>query len=493
MTASSAIVHDANELVAEYSDLGDDVRISTGIPGLDNILKGGLPLNHLYLVQGTPGTGKTTLAMQFLRAGAASGDRSLYVTLAETKRELRSIARSHGWSLKGIEIYQALAADPSHTSEEREYTLFHPSDVELAETIEGVMGEIRRLNPQRVVLDSLSELRLLSADKLRYRRQVLALKQVLVERSCTVLLLDDLADTDSNHLHSIAHGVIRLEQIASEYGRDRRRLRVVKMRGVAFREGYHDFQIRTGGQVVYPRLVAAEHHDNFDKEPVSSAIESLDEMLSGGLHQGTSTVLLGPAGAGKTTFASQFALAAAKRGEHAALYIFDEGLQTFFARAAGLGMDIKQYVDRGLIKVQQVDPAELSPGEFAHTVRQDVEGDGAKVIVIDSLNGYLHAMPDQRYLLLQMHELLTYLNQKGVVSMLVIAQHGLDDTILEAPIDLSYLVDSVIRLRYFEKNGEVRRAVSILKKRPGAHDHAIREYCLGPNTITIGEALRAYA
>jgi circadian clock protein KaiC len=471
-------------LTSEYHDIGDDKRLSTGIPGLDDVLNGGLPVNHLYLVQGTPGTGKTTLAIQFLRAGAAAKESCLYVTLAETKQELRAISRSHRWSIAGVEIFQALAADPLHSSEEREYTLFHPSDVELAETIESIMAAVRRLNPDRVVIDSLSELRVLSVDKLRYRRQILALKQALVERSCTVLLLDDLSDTDANHLHSIAHGVIALEQIASEYGRDRRRLRVIKMRGVAFREGYHDFQIRTGGQIVYPRLVAAEHH------PVSSDIKDLDKMLGGGLHKGTSTVLLGPAGAGKTTFASQFALAAAKRGEHAAMYIFDEGLQTFFARAAGLGMDIEKYVHEGLIKVQQVDPAELSPGEFAHSVRQNVELTDAKVIVIDSLNGYLHAMPDQRYLLLQMHELLMYLNQRGVVSMLVIAQHGLDDNTTQSPIDLSYLVDSVIRLRYIETNGEIRRALSILKKRPGAHDHTIREYRLGTDTITIGETFR---
>jgi circadian clock protein KaiC len=471
-----------SQTVDEYSDLPPDDRLATGIKGLDDVLRGGWSANHVYLVQGTPGTGKTTLAMQFLLEGAKLGEPSLYIALSETERELRAIARSHRWSLKNITVHQVLG-DGNLGSPDGEYTLFHPSDVELADTLEEIIKAIKKVKPRRVVVDSLSELRIMAADRLRYRRQILNLKRALVDDGVTVLMLDDLSDTESNHIHSIAHGVLYLEQLAADYGRDRRRLRVVKMRGVAVREGYHDYKIRQGGLVVYPRLVSAEHNDHLPQVYVPSGIGKIDELLGGGLNAGTSTVVLGPAGAGKTTMSTQYALAAAKRGERSALFLFDEGIQTFYARAAGLGMDIEQFVDKGLITIQQIDPAELSPGEFAHTVRGVVDA-GAKVVVIDSLTGYIQAMPAERYLILQMHELLMYLNQKGVTTLVVVAQHGLVG-IVEAPIDLSYLVDTVILMQFKQTNGIVGRLISIIKKRPGRHDHGVYEFRMGEDTLAI--------
>lgn len=461
--------------------------LTTGVSGLDDILRGGLIPNRLYLVVGSPGAGKTTLAMQFLIEGARRGEKCLYITLAETHSELEAVARTHGWSLEGIHIFEMPSIHGRDSDDE--YTLFHPSEVELANTVAAIRAEVERCKPTRVVIDSLSELRLIAQDALRYRRQILALKQFFAQTGCTTIVLDDAGDELSNHVLTIAHGVIRLDAVAMDFGPRRRRLEAVKMRELNFRGGFHDYEIRTGGIEVFPRLVAAEHHREFHQEQFSSGIEMLDQMLGGGLHTGTSTVVVGPAGSGKTTLTSQYALTAAEQGVHSTVYIFDERLPTFLTRADGLNMPIRPHMKAGRIQVQQIDPAEMSPGEFAWQVRRSVEQDNTKVVVIDSLTGYLHAMPDERFLILQMHELLTYLNQKGVVALLVVAQQGLSRMGIDSPIDLSYLVDTVLALKYYEAEGEVRRLISVFKKRPGGHEHISRELRMGPDRFTIGKVV----
>ena len=450
-------------------------RLATGSAGLDSILEGGFPANRLYLVEGDPGTGKTTLALKFLMEGAERGEPVLYVTLSETKEELVSIAQSHGWTLDNISIYELTPSEDSLKTE-TQYTIFHPSEVELGETTSAVLDAVARIQPRRIVFDSLSEMRLLARDPLRYRRQILALKQYFAGRQCTVLLLDDRTSTLGDlQVQSIAHGVVELEHLALEYGAERRRLRVVKLRGSHYRGGYHDFNIETGGVAVYPRLIAAEHHQDFSPETVTSGVPELDTLLGGGLDRGTSTLILGPAGSGKSSIAAQFVIAAAKRGERAASFIFDEGRNTYLTRAAGLGNAMEDHLEAGNITIQQVDPAELSPGEFAHYVRRAVERDGARVVVIDSLNGYMQSMPDERFLTVQMHELLSFLNQQGVVTLLVMAQHGFMGSQMGTPVDVSYLADTVLMLRFFEAAGAVRRAISVIKKRTGYHENTIRE------------------
>lgn len=471
------------------NDTSTAARLATGSAGLDSILNGGFPANRLYLVEGDPGTGKTTLALKFLLEGAAQGEPVLYVTLSETKEELESVAASHGWSLDGINIYELIPSEESLKTE-TQYTIFHPSELELGETTNAVLEEVERIQPRRVVFDSLSEMRLLARDALRYRRQILALKQYFAGRRCTVLLLDDRTGTVGDlQVQSIAHGVVELEHLALDYGAERRRLRIIKLRGSKYRGGYHDFNIETGGVAVYPRLVAAEHHQEFTREAITSGVPELDTLLGGGLDRGSSTLILGPAGSGKSSIAAQFALTAAERGEHAASFIFDEGLNTYLSRAAGLGKDMKDHVEAGRMSVQQVDPAELSPGEFAHYVRHSVDHDGARVVIIDSLNGYLQAMPDERFLTVQMHELLTYLNQQGVVTILVLAQHGFMGSNMGTPIDVSYLADTVLMLRFFEAKGAVRRAISAVKKRMGYHENTIREMLMSSDGITVGKPL----
>ncbi len=464
-------------------------RMQTGNAGLDRVLEGGFPANRLYLVEGDPGTGKTTLALQFLLEGARRGEPVLYVTLSETKEELTEVADSHGWSLDGIHIYELVPAEESLKTESQ-YTIFHPSEVELGDTTNAILEEVERIQPRRVVFDSLSEMRLLARDPLRYRRQILALKQFFAGRQCTVLLLDDRTSTEGDlQVQSIAHGVLMLEHLAIDYGGERRRLRVVKLRGSRFRGGFHDFNIQTGGIEVFPRLVAAEHRREFAQESISSSVPELDALLGGGLDRGTSTLIMGPAGSGKSSIAAQFVACAARRGELAAVFVFDEGVNIHLARAAGLGIDMREGVKSGRIRIQQIDPAELSPGEFAHRVQQVVERDGARVVVIDSLNGYLQAMPDERFLTAQMHELLTYLNQQGVVTMLVMAQHGFLGAQMASPVDVSYLADTVMLLRYFEAGGAVRRAISVVKKRTGYHEDTIRELRLSSKGIQVGEPL----
>ena len=464
-------------------------RVATGVEGLDHVLEGGFPANHIYLVEGDPGTGKTTLSLQFLLEGAQRGESCLYVTLSETKAELEAVASSHGWSLEGVSIHELVPLADS-LKPESQYTIFHPSETELSETTSAVIEEVERVNPSRIVFDSLSEMRLLAQDALRYRRQILALKQYFIGRQCTVLLLDDkTSDRQDLQLQSIVHGVLSLEHLAVDYGSERRRLRIIKMRGSRFRGGYHDFNLDTGGLVVFPRLVAAEHRQPSTPGIVSSGVAELDALMGGGLNRGSNALILGPTGAGKSTMSAQFAVAAAARGEKTAVFIFDEVVDTFADRAEGIGTNIHKYLDDGLISLQQIDPAELAPGEFAHTVRRAVDRDGARVVVIDSLNGYLNSMPEERFLTLQMHELLTYLNQRGVVTLLVMAQHGFMGAAMASPIDISYLADTVLLLRYFETHGAVGRALSVMKKRSGAHENTIREVQITSSGIHLGPPL----
>ena len=465
-------------------------RVSTGVPELDTILGGGLTAKRSYLLEGTPGSGKTTIALQFLLEGARAGEPGLYITLSETAAELREVGRSHGWTLDGIELFELVSEDGLHP--ESEQSILDPSEVELGETIAGVMECVDRLKPMRVVFDSLSEMRLLAQNSLRYRRQILALKQYFSSRQCTVLLLDDRSsDPGDLQLHSIAHGVITLEQAALEYGSERRRLRVIKMRGVKYRGGFHDFAIETGGVTVFPRLVAADHHAEFDDALVSTGIEHLDDMLGGGLSPGTNTLLSGPSGVGKTTTAVCCALEAIQRGEKAAYYLFDEGVTTMLARAKAMGMDLQPHIDSGMLQVRQIDPAELTPGEFASWIRQAVEQDGAGFIAIDSLNAFLQAMPGEKYLLLQMHEMLSYLNQQGVITILILGQHGIIGEV-RSEIDLSYLSDTIVMFRYFESRGMVLKAISVAKSRTTAHESSIREFRLARGGVQIGDPLKDF-
>lgn len=469
-----------------------DEVVSTGVSGLDDILKGGFPQNCLSLISGAPGTGKTTLAMQFLMKGLALGERCLYVTLSESDPEIQKIARSHGWDLRELRIKELVSSERS-LSASAQLTVFNPSELELGETTEAMIAAVKEIRPQRVVLDSLSELRLVAQNMLRYRRQVLALKHYFAGNDCTVLLLDDqTGGREDDHLQSIAHGVVVLEQLANVYGAERRRLRVAKMRGVAYRGGYHDFLIRRGGLDVFPRLVAAEHTHPFKEEDVASGHSQLDALLGGGLPAGTSTLLLGPAGTGKSTLATVFAMQVASSGQRVAMFIFDENIPTYLSRSRKLGMGLEEMISRGLITLQQIDPAEMSSGEFAASVRRAAEADGpggpARLIVIDSLNGYLNAMPEEKYLTAQLHELLSYLGQLGVVTILTVTQSGLVGTMV-SPVDTTYLADNVILFRYFEAAGSVRRAISVVKKRNGRHERTIREIDMDERGVQIGEPL----
>jgi circadian clock protein KaiC len=470
-----------------------DFNAPSGIAGLDDIIRGGFPGSCLYLISGQPGTGKTSLAMQFLLEGARQGERCLYITLSETRKEIEKVARSHGWDLAGINTTELIPSE-NNLSSDAQLTVFNPSEMELGETTEALIEAVNSHRPQRLVIDSLSELRLIAQNPLRYRRQVLALKQFLGGRACTVLMLDDrTGGIEDDHLQSIAHGVVMLEQLANQYGAERRRLRVTKMRGVAFRGGYHDFTIKRGGLDVFPRLIASEHHLEFAERSLSSGNVQLDGLLGGGLPAGTSTLLLGPAGTGKSTVATQFAAAAAARGERVAMFIFDEHIGTFRSRSRKLGIEIEKPLTAGLITVQQIDPAELSSGEFANIIRRAAEGTDAagvpaQVVVVDSLNGYLNAMPEEKYLTAQLHELLSFLGQRGVVTILTVTQAGMVGT-MSSPVDTTYLADNVILFRYFEAKGAVRRAVSIVKKRNGAHERTIRELDLNETGIVIGEPL----
>jgi circadian clock protein KaiC len=460
-----------------------------GVPGLDAVLNGGLPSNRLYLIKGDPGVGKTTMAMQFLLEGVSRGETGLYVSLSETKDEIESVADSHGWDLDGIHLYE-LSTIEQKIRGRSESTFFHPSEVELNQTMEALIEEVKRVKPARVVFDSLSEMRMLADTPLRYRRQILQLKQFFAGLHCTVLLLDDrTSGAEDLQVESIAHGVVILTSESPEYGVARRQLGVLKLRGSAFREGSHDLILRRGGLTVFPRLVAGEHHRVFKQEDFPSGIAALDSLLGGGLGRGTSTMFMGPPGTGKSTLALKFALSAAERGEKVSMFVFDETVGTLLNRASQLGMELRGHINAGLVKIEQVDPAEISPGELVHRIRQGVSSDNVRMVVIDSINGYLNAMPAERYLTLQLHELLAYLNQQGIITIMVLAQQGLVGT-MQSTVDLTYLSDTVVLSRFYEARGELRQALSVIKKRSGKHERTIRGVDVDKDGIRVGEPLR---
>ena len=462
-----------------------------GIPGLDDILNGGVPANHVYLIDGSPGTGKTTLALQFLLEGVRNKERTLYVALSETAEELRTVARSHGFedALEHIDVFELANVVPQR----EDYSLFHPSEVELHGAMDAVYEALERVKPQRAAFDSLSEMRLLAKDPLRYRRQMLALKQFFVGRNCTVLLLDDKTSPEPDlQLHSLMHGVIELEHVALEYGAERRRLQVRKLRGKAFRGGFHDFRIQQGGLAVFPRIhsVAVAHQRR--NEVHSSDSAQLDALLGGGIAYGTSCLITGAAGTGKSVLATQFARAAVARGEHVQFYLFDERLSTFHQRASGLGMDIAKPIEKGLLTVHQIEPTALSPGEFAARVKSSVERDDTRMLVIDSINGYMQSMPEERLLPVQVHELLTYLSNNGVTTIMTLVQRGIFGNPVDEAADVSYLADTVILLRYFEVHGAVRQSISVVKKRSGDHEKTIRECRVKRGGLSVGSPLREF-
>jgi circadian clock protein KaiC len=462
---------------------------ASGVPGLDDVLSGGFAKGSLFLVEGNPGTGKTTLGLRFLLEGQNAGERSLYITLSETKEELLAGAASHGWKVgANIEVFE-LQPPESLLKPDQQQSLLYSSDLELGETIARVFDAVERVKPSRIVLDSLSEIRLLAQSSLRYRRQLLAVKHYFARHGATVLALDDLTtDALDKTAHSIAHGVIRLEELTPNYGAQRRRVRIMKYRGQAFRGGYHDFTIKTGGIEIFPRLVSSEHYSNFASGPLTSGNTELDKLLGGGIEAGSSTVLLGPAGAGKSLLGLHFAAATINCGEKAALFVFDEELGLLFRRAKGMGIDLEAMRSKGVLHIDQIDAAELSPGEFAHRVRMRLSKDNTRTVIIDSLNGYQSAMPEEHSLILHMHELLQFLNRQGCVTFLMVAQHGLVGD-MKTPVDVTYLADTVILLRYFEASGRVRRAISVIKKRAGPHEDTIRELRITERGMVLGEPL----
>jgi circadian clock protein KaiC len=472
----------------EVDPSGQDCA-ETGIQGLDQLLIGGFPREHTYLIEGEPGSGKTTLGLQFCISGAKRGERVLYLSTCESEKELQGIARAHGWSLDGVHIYHH--DTQTNIREGLHQSVFHPAEVELPRTMEAIFSVIDQTSPQRLVVDSLSELRHLAVDPKWFRRELLALKEDLDERHCTTLLCDESLEV-GHPVASIVHGVVQLEQLATDYGPDRRRIRVTKLRGIPHVSGFHDMRIQHGGISVYPRLVAAEHRQKSDEVFVASGITQLDQLCGGGIEAGATTLLLGAAGAGKSITATQLAVAAAERGERAALFVFDERIQTTIRRARGLGVDLERHVDCGLIDLIQVDPAELTPGEFSWQVRRAVEKKGVKLVVIDSLVGYAHAMPNDRLLALHLHELLAFLSQLCVTTIVIMTQHGLPGTQRQAPFDVSYVADTVILFHLFEFAGEMRKAISVFKRRGGRHEASLRELSLGPEGISIGEPLRQF-
>ena len=470
--------------------VGHSDRISTGIEGLDDILFGGLPTGYFYLVEGDPGTGKTTLALQFLLQGIRNGEKVLYVTLSESREELEHTARSHGWSTESLLISE-LAPPDDDLNPEAQYTVFHPSEVELADTIAALLRQVDAVNPQRVVFDSLSELRMLARDPFKYRRQILGLKRHLSGRNCTAILIDDYTAEQGNdlQLQSIAHGVIQMQNMSRDYGINRRRIQIRKLRASPFRGGYHDYSIRTGGLHIFPRLIASEHKAGFDRTLIRSGLDQLDDLLGGGIDAGTSTLLTGPAGAGKSTIAFRYALSAAQRGEKAMIFTFDESTQTMIERVSKLGMEPSAEIKSGKLEIQQVDPAELAPGEFVARVRSLVDREGLRLLVIDSINGLLNAMPHEQYLAMQLHELFSYLGQQGIATFITLAQQGIIGPAMSSPVDVSYLADAILLFRYYEQAGEIRQALSVVKKRSGSHERTIRELRFHQGKVCVEEPL----
>jgi circadian clock protein KaiC len=478
-------------MLREDGSLGEGRPVSSGSAALDYILKGGYASNRVHLIEGEPGSGKTTLGLQFLLEGVSQGEKCLYITLSESRDELLHVASTHGWDLSGLDIFELVPPELSLDTE-REQSIVYASDLELGETVQMVMEEVERVAPARIVFDSLSEIRLLAQGPLRFRRQVMALKHYFAKHLCTVLFLDDLTQTENDlSLHSLAHGVVRLDQVAVSYGSERRRLRVFKMRARAFRGGFHDFAIRKGGLEIFPRLVASSYPETGVEERVAtSGIDELDKLSGGGLDYGTSTLIIGPSGSGKSTLALTYLHSGLQRGEKGFFVSFDETEAVFLRRARGLGIDLEGYQKSGHFTFRQVDPAELSPGELTSILRELVDG-GATMVVLDSLSGYQHAMPEDQYMLLQMHEIVTYLNQQGILSLLILTQTGMVGN-MQSPVDLTYLADSVMLLRFFEAEGEIRRAISVLKKRTGPHESAIREMAIDQGGIRVGPKLDGF-
>lgn len=466
-------------------------RAATGVSGLDEILNGGLPCNHLYLLDGSPGTGKTTLALQFLLEGVKRGDQGLYVTLSESREELEGVAASHGWTLEGIEVFELASQSPAGYDED--YTIFHPAEVELQQTIDAVLETITTLKPKRVVFDSLSEMRLLAREPLRFRRQILAIKQFFLARSGTVLLLDDKTSPEGDlQLHSLAHGVIVLEHVALDYGAERRRLQVTKVRGSRFRGGFHDFRISTGGLVVFPRIRHEEARIDSVTEILSSGDSRIDQMLGGGLTRGTSLLITGAAGVGKSVLCTQYAHAAVERGEKVLFYLFDERMSTFRLRTEALHMDVSDAIESGQIRLQQVEPTSLSPGEFASQLVDAVETGDVSLVVVDSINGYMQSMPEERLLPIQVHELLSFLSNNGVTCIMTLVQHGIFGHPVDEAAEVSYLADAVVLMRFFEFKGSVRQAISVVKRRSGNHERTIREFMVAEGGLKVGDPLRDF-
>jgi circadian clock protein KaiC len=467
-------------------------RLLTGIAGLDDILHGGLAKGFLYLIEGNPGAGKTTLALQFLLEGAKQGETGLYISLAESESELRHVAASHGFALDHVTI--AKISPPEIAGSTEQYTVFQPAEVELADVLETILAKVRDLSPSRVVIDSMSELRMLARDSLRYRRQILSLKQFFEGRDCTTLLLDErFRDNPESQVQTIAHGVICLEALQRNYGSTRRRMEVLKVRASSFREGYHDYVIVKGGVKVFPRLVSSEHRGaQVLSEDLPSGLTELDALFNGGVQRGTSTLIVGPTGCGKSTLCTQFVVSAAERGEKSAIFTFDETRQSFIERSHGLGLEMDRFLKDGTVYLEQIDPAELSPGEFVQQIRLGVETLNWRIVVIDSLNGLLNSMSEEHALTVQLHEVLSYLNQVGVASFMVLAQYGLPGHAISSPTDVSYLADNVLLLRYFEAAGEVRQALSVVKRRTGSHERSIRELLIRNGRLSIGDPLKNF-